>query len=852
MVIACFASCGLIGGKDNGGDGNDDGTNNGGGNTTDNTPKTYTYNDAVGTLSTNWNPHTYQTSDESYPISFITTGLYGFYFNDAQYNVKDGMDPFAGYVIIPEMAAAMPVDVTETVKADHPEFAIPEDATEGYAYVIDLNPNATWANGDPINADTYVYSMKRLLDPDLKNYRATDYYTGTLSIAGAENYANQGTTVKLDNGLTWELGGETFDGAAIKAGTNGNYVTSAQDLPVYFAIDYSLDWLGGKTLSYYVNGYGDYAFGMQYWETLSGMANEEGLVPVNADTIAMMADLITACPDVWGESYDHLLCYLVYDKMYEEFDFANVGLYKTGDYQITIVLNKALAGFNLLYSLSGNWIVYESYYEAALKEISDGVWFSTYNTSADTTMSYGPYVMTSYVLDKSMSFEKNSKWFGYTDGKHKYVDPEDGETYDMYQTTHIYTQVVPEAATRKLMFLKGQLMGYGLQSDDFATYRNSDYCYVSPSETIFFFIFNGHKEAIANREAADGFNKETHDLETMTLLNFRKAVAVTYDKEALCTAVSPADAGGYGLLGDSYIYDPETGARYRDTDQAKKALCDFYSVDISQYDSLDEAVDSITGYDPVKAKELYTAAYEEAIQLGYVTDANGDGKCDQTIEISYAIGTDSDFYTKLLDYLNEKMADVTSGTPFEGKIVFVKTGNLGNTWSDNIKNGMADTVLGGWSGSALNPYSITEVYVNPNYQYDAKWFDSGSVSFELDVEVDGEIKTVELTLRKWSDALNGATVTDKEGNSYCFGDGVAPVSTRLEILAAIESTVLNTYDYIPMLQEGSMALLSKQVYYVVEEYNSVMGRGGITYLKYNYDDAAWAAYVASQGGELAY
>ena len=120
------------------------------------------------------------------------------------------------------------------------------------------------------------------------------------------------------------------------------------------------------------------------------------------------------------------------------------------------------------------------------------------------------------------------------------------------------------------------------------------------------------------------------------------------------------------------------------------------------------------------------------------------------------------------------------------------------------------------------------------------------------VEVDGEIKTVELTLRKWSDALNGATVTDKDGNSYCFGDGVAPVSTRLEILAAIESTVLNTYDYIPMLQEGSMALLSKQVYYVVEEYNSVMGRGGITYLKYNYDDAAWAEYVASQGGELAY
>ena len=55
-----------------------------------------------------------------------------------------------------------------------------------------------------------------------------------------------------------------------------------------------------------------------------------------------------------------------------------------------------------------------------------------------------------------------------------------------------------------------------------------------------------------------------------------------------------------------------------------------------------------------------------------------------------------------------------------------------------------------------------------------------------------------------------------------------------------------------MLQDGSVALLSKQVYYVVEEYNPIMGRGGITYLKYNYDDKAWADYVKAEGGELKY
>ena len=85
-----------------------------------------------------------------------------------------------------------------------------------------------------------------------------------------------------------------------------------------------------------------------------------------------------------------------------------------------------------------------------------------------------------------------------------------------------------------------------------------------------------------------------------------------------------------------------------------------------------------------------------------------------------------------------------------------------------------------------------------------------------------------------------------------FGDGIADVQVRLDILAACEGKILESYNYLPMLQDGSMALLSQQVYYVREEYNPIMGRGGIAYAKYNYTDAEWVEYVASQGGELQY
>ena len=803
-------------------------------------PATYTWKDSVSTLASNWNPHTYQTTDDAYPADFLRVGLYGFYFND-ELHPKEGVEAYEGYVIIPEMAAELPVDVTEQVKAEHPEFGIPESATTGFAYTIALNPNAVWEDGTPINADTYVESMKRLLDVKLLNYRATDYYAQTLAIAGAKAFANSGRTVYNDSYAAWALADLTKNEA-------GQYV-NADGAMMYIGVDIALDWLGGNTLKAYVEAYGADYFDTTNWEALMALA-VDGAIPLTDDNLALFLPVITGNP-AWGESEADAPNYFCWGEAYPVVEYDNtVGCYKTGDYEITIVLEKALAGFQLLYNLSSNWIVNIDLYDACLTE-ENGVWSSTYNTSVETTLSYGPYKMVSYQTDKAMRFEKNETWYGYTDGNHKYVDPTDGETYDMYMTTAIDTQVVGEAATRKMMFLKGELMGYGLQAEDFATYRQSDYCYATPSETIFFLILNGHMESIQNRENSEGFDKATQDLETLTLKSFHQALGLTYDKDLFAATISPARSGGYGIIGSSYIYDPETGAKYRDTDQAKKVLCDFYAVDTSAYASLDEAVASITGYDPEQAKVFYQQAFDEAIAAGFITDADGDGISDQTVAIEYALSSDSDFMTRTIDYLNEKVAEVTAGTPFEGKINFYKSAPYGSDWSNKIKEGLSDTVLGGWSGSALDPFGLTDLYTNPSYQYDAAWYDATQVSLTINVPVDGVATDVTMTLKQWSDCLNGATV-EIDGVEYNYGDGIADVQVRLDILAACEGKILESYNYLPMLQDGSMALLSQQVYYVREEYNPIMGRGGIAYAKYNYSDAEWAAYVAEQGGELQY
>ncbi len=782
---------------------------------------TYTYNDSVSTMATNWNQHTYQTTDDAYPISFLTSGLYEFLFND-ELHPKDGMEPYAGYVIVPEMAAELPVDVTAEVRAAYPQFNIPESAEKGYAYKIALNPNAKWSDGTPINAETYVESMKRLLDPKLLNYRATDYVAASnqFVIAGGEAYYNSlnETVMKTAEALGYSTNEEAFAAGIVPM------------VPMW-------DFYGLK-------GAKD-ANGNECPEWVP--FNDEVKYQDPADGAWVSAKDIY---DTYGPSYLQVGKDYACQAEVKNADFGapweNVGVLATDEYELTLVLGKSLTGFYLLYSLSGNWIVKTDLYDDCLTE-SNGVWTSTYCTSLETSVSYGPYMMTSYQTDKQMVFEKNPNWHGWTDGKHVYVDPVDGETYDMYQTTKIVCDVVPEAPTRKQMFLNGQLIGYGLQADDMDAYRTSEYAYVTPGTTIYFMILNGYIDVINQREAAADFDTATQDLQTITLSNFRKAMALVYDRDALCATLMPSRGAGFGIIGTGYIADPESGLQYRDTDAAKKALCDFYSIDVSKYDSLDDAVDAITGYDPVKAKELFGLAFKDALEAGYITDADNDGICDQTITMEYSISTATDFQTKTVNYLTEKVQEVIAGTPFEGKIFFKESAPYGNDWSTNIRNGTADTVLGGWNGSAMDPFGVITQYTNPSQAYDGQWFDATKVDLTLNIQgVD-----LTMTLYDWAECLNGAMKT-VDGVDYNFGADQATFEDRLTILGALETTILGTYNYIPMIQDGSMSLLSQKVFYVVEEYNPVMGRGGIAYMKYNYDDAEWDTYVAECGGTLTY
>ena len=779
-------------------------------------PATYTYNYAMADFPTNWSPHTNQTAIDTEIMDYIVAGFYTFDYNET----------YDGYKLVPYMASEEPIDVTDLF---YGKYGV-EEGDEHRVWAINLRDDLQWEDGTPITAWDIVESAKRLLAPEAQNYRADSLYSGNMVIHNAQNYLYQGKTVNLDNGLNANY---TMEDLTI--GEDGNYYTPEGD-PMYWGVDFALDWLSGDTLLTYVEAYGEDYFVTDTWEALTALMNEDGLVPVNDETYALFAPVTTGNP-IWAETEDDLPAYMVYVHTYPEMGWEDVGMFATTDTCFTIVLDKPLDGFYLLYSLTDNWLVNTALYDSCIEYI-DGVYTNTYGTSADTTMSYGPYKLASFQADKQYVLAKNDCFFGLNDENE----------WPTYQTTGIVVDCVPEPSTRLELFVQGKLDSYGLDINDMETYSRSDYCYYTPGDSTFFMAFNpGYDQLVTMQEAAgENINKTI-----ITLPEFRMAMNFAMNRADFCLATSPTNSAAFALYSNLIISDPEAGVAYRTTPQAKQVIANFWGVanefgEGKLYEDIDEAIDSVTGYNLTKAQQLFDAAYDLALEQNLMDE-------DDVIEIK--VGTPNNtsaFYNNGYEYIVNNYTEAVKGTKLEGKLTFSRDDTLGNGFATALQNNQVDMLFGvGWTGSTLDPYGLMEAYVSPNYQYDSNW---DTTTEPLTVKIDGVEYTA--SIMDWNDIMVGEvrTITAADGSTleYSCGGADNDPETRLEILAALENAVLMSYDMIPLMDDASAGLKGQQIQYFTEEYIFGMGRGGIKYYTYNYSDAEWDAYVAANGNELDY
>lgn len=786
----------------------------------------YTYTDYLAVLPENWNPLTCEK--DAYPLQFLQIGFYSALYNDDLHPVA-GVEPYAGCYFLPELAAAEPVDVTEQIRRSYPEFAIPSGATAGYAYTIALNTAATWDDKTPITADDYVYSMQQLLDPAQQNARAADYFAdGVLPIAGAKQYAKQGITEPTDVAALMELGGiESIEAFLERYGERDAYI----------------NWnatFGGR-----------YDARKGVWREAADALEDTGM------TVQELYDFFVSIGAQQQNSTERKMrgrflteVFLLYSYP-DEVDFGTVGCIRRSDYALTLVFSKPLTGVELHAALQNCWLVKRDLYESCKQfDEDDGTFSTAYGTSAELTASYGPYRMVSGTVG-CLTFAKNQNWYGYTDERHLYVDPSDGKTYPMYQTTRISCRAISSTAAQDRQFRQGELAMLRLDNVELARrYRESEYAHSVPSGELFFLIVNGNRAAIASRELAEDFDQSAFDLETLTLESFRKALALSFNNEAFCSAVSPLRTGAFGLFGDGVLFDRERMLTYRSTDAAKRVLCDFYGIDPNAYETLDDALAAVSGCVFEQAQALYAQAFSEALAAGYISDANRDGRSDQTVRLLYNCETFNEQAEQTVTELNRQLTEILIGTPFENRVVVELSGPWGNEWVQKVQDGSTDLVLSGWTGAEKDPFGFLQVFFDPDLQYDAAWFDPSACKFEL--TVGGE--TLNGSVADWGYALAGVpsvfTTADGKQVTRSFGEGEAESSDRLAILATFEMAILSRYNYIPMEQSRETFLLSPRLYLVTEDYCPYVGYGGLAYLRYNTNDEEWAELLASRGSNI--
>lgn len=799
----------------------------------------YTYRTYNTVSPSNWNELTYQDANDSDMISYTTSSFFTYDFKFDEYGeIIDGE-------FVVKYAAAIGLEDVTTEYAEAWGLLDSEGnpQTKGFAYKITLRDDLKWENGDPIVAADFVYTMQQQLDPLFQNYRADSYYAGSVNIVGAEAYAKQGRYAYA-NMISPNYGDDEYVTEFTK-NENGAYSVNGKD--VWIDLTSGGNW-GSYGLKDYWDAYGEGAFvGMtDRWNAMEAATNEAGYVAITDEFMATICDMIAvlhgyenaAAYAVDAGDYAYLewqeFCY--YGEGWAEFSWDNVGLLATDTYELVVIMTNPIEMLNeeggltyhCAYDFGSLPLVHEATYEACKQAPVEGstLWTTNYNSSKETTMSWGAFKIESFQSGKEAVLVRNTNWYGY------HLKENEG----LYMTDRIVETIVDEWNTAWLLFLSGQIDGIGLDVSVASDYKGSSRAYFTPSDFIQSAQLQSTREGLEARET-EGVNKTI-----LLYQDFRKAMSLSVNRVDYADKCTTSSLAGFGIFNSMHYYDVANGGVYRNSDEAKKVLCETYAVDWTKFNSLDDAVDSITGYNLAEARKLVDAAYAQALADGEITETD-------KVVLTFGTSADTESSRRHFNYLSEAWTTMCVGTALEGRIEFEFDASFGTKWATDFRAGAYDICLGGWSGAAWNPGYFLLAYLDADYRYAVGW-DTTAIMMEFTMvgvgENGGDI-TDTMSLMDWYNCLNGLP-----GCKYDFSEAALKEEQRLQLIAALEAQVLQSYYCVPMLNSFSASILSYKVDYITYEYNTFMGYGGLKYITYNYNDEDWAQAVFEAGGELDY
>ncbi len=816
------------------------------------------YNTTTTVMPSNWNELTYKDNNDTQILSYIGSSFfdYDYMFEDGKkYNEdgsinKDGIIP--GAFTTNYSAATKIEDVTSLVDAKW-GYTDEQKAAGGYAWKITLRDDLMWQNTDPITAADFIYSMKQTLDPDFMNFRANTYYD-TLRIKNARNYFFQ----------------------------NQAYVYNSVEAMGYASNQAAID--AGEAMFVNMYNVGNDLFGLDL-ATL-GLVDAEGnpmpeYLPVGDQTLYNTPDCWEAGTDdyelnaafFWqyinpkgpygsyaepGSGYSWVA--VGQENLVRDVAWEQVGIYSVEgenafviclDVSYEFVRNGELT-YYAAYYLSSLPLVHEATYEANKVAPHSGatLWTSTYNSDLASTMSWGPYMLVEFEAGSHFRLEKNPNWYGWNLEQYK----------NQYNVTAINTRKVEEFTTQWMGFLAGEYDDSSLDTININEYSESKYVSYAPGSYQYAMQLYSNLPTLK----ASGNNNGI-----LAIYEFRLAFNLSLDRSDVIQQIWPGTAAPlFGLLSPMYYYDiefgssHEDGGNYRGNAMAKEGILRAYgyteaadgtwSINDLVGLSLDEAYETLTGYNPTLAKEKF----KEAVDILLADPEYYGYDSTKDITIVYGSSVDNDKQRFRRDYLQAILDDLSKGTALEGKIKLEFDASAGDQWAEAFRSGKTQIGFGyGIGGNVFNPFDVIGAFVNPDDELNYhQYWDTSVIDLTLTLpegDYAGAGQEHTMSVQNWYYCLNGLAEVEGMDVTYDWGAGSnTPYETRVMILAALEEVALKESRTVMLITDAGGSFLGAKFSQFSEEYNIFMGFGGLRYIVVEYTDAEWDQFVKDNNGDL--
>ena len=821
------------------------------------------YNTTTTTMPSNWNELTYADNNDTQIMSYIGSSFFDYDYkfeNDQKYNAdgsinKDGIVP--GAYTTNYSAATKLEDVTATVDAKW-GYTAEQKAEGGYAWKITLRNDLKWDDGTPITAADFEYSMKAQLDPEFMNFRANLYYD-TLMIKNSKAYFFSGAPIYSP--IVPPYGsGETPD-----------YTFDMTSADVYLNVTTTGMTLAGYSLTDLITNYVGSAEAKAALKVIADAANEYGYTLITEENKAAAQELVAYALLPFGIDWSSLddatrnelyMETLFYISGYgDEVDWETVGIYAIEEENaIVVCLDKTYAFLTddgalsvwAPYYMSSLPLVHKVKYEAAKIEPAEGatLWTSRYNSSLETTASWGPYKLVEFEAGSHYKLVKNENWYGWNMEQYK----------NQYNITAINCRKVEEFSTKWMGFLNGTYDDASLQTENVADYLDSKYVYYTSTSTgTFGMQLYSNLDVLKNSENNNGI---------LAIQEFRHAFNLALNRSDIIEKIWPGTAVPcFGLVNVAYYYDIENapnladGGQYRNTKQAKEGILRAYgftqdnngkwsSGELTNL-TLDEAYSTLTGYNPTLAKQKMA----EAIQILTANAEYYGYDASKKIKLVYGSSADTDKQRFRAGYLQDILDDLVAGTALEGKIEVVFDASAGNQWAEAFRSGQTQIGFGyGFSGNAFDPFDIVGAFVNPDddLNYHMYW-DTSAIDMTLTMpagDYEGAGETITMSVQNWYFCLNGLAASENQAKTYNWDEGFAPAEARLAILSALEELTIKESRSVMLIADGGGSFLGAKFAYFSDEEHTFMGFGGIRYMEVVYTDAEWAEFVKANNNNL--